>query len=92
MKLELMGPTSAEGACNQSKKIEVEPLFFVGIRSQVVQRIVVRGAGGAEEHYIMRVSENGKLSLSDKTVQKTVVPKFDKIVPANLETKTATSS
>ena len=92
MKLELMGPTTAEGECGHAKKMEVEPHFFVGIRSQVVQRIVVRGAGGAEEHYIMRVSENGKLSLSDKTVQNTIIPKFDKIVPEKADARTETSS
>jgi len=85
MQLEITGPTSAEGACGHFKKADIEPYFFIGVRSQIVQRIIVRGTGGAEEHYVMRVSENGKLSLGSRTEEQKIVPRFDKLVPQNKE-------
>ena len=85
MYIEIHGPTTAEGDCKQSKKMEVEPYFFSNTRSQVVQRIVVKGAAGAEAKYVLRVTGNGKLTLVSDVTDKKVIPRFDKVVPPEVK-------
>ena len=81
MNIEVYGPTTAEGECRQAKKLDIEPYFFVGTRSQIVQRIVVKGASGAESKYVLRVTTNGKLSLAPDTPPQKVPPSFDRVSP-----------
>jgi hypothetical protein len=81
MNIEVYGPTTAEGECKQAKKLDIEPYFFVGTRSQIVQRIIVRGTAGAESKYVLRVTTNGKLALTPDVPEQKVISRFDRVNP-----------